>query len=218
MKIQDLLEATIFDERILQNTKWDSPTKLKTWLTSNGFKKIGGGVFSSVFAKPSHNRVVKISMRGDECWLKFAKWFLTKHNNPHVPNVPWLKEYTGKRKGKEEVFFVTVIEKLEPYSTKIMREIKDPVPLAALLFHGYLDPSNRRAIRKHLATLGFDNNEEIKELLTEKHDHNFLKTLHQIKKIGGASCANDLHIGNFMFRRSNNALVITDPLAGYWSE
>lgn len=212
-----LQEASIFDEKELLNTKWTSPQELQQWLKSHGFKKLGSGVFSAVYGKPEHSRVVKISKRGDECWLKFAKWLMAQTKNPYLPHVPWIKEYQGIRKGKPETFFVTIIEKLEPFTTESIKQIKDPVVVAMLLLKGDFWAAEKKVLQRRLEELGYDTPQEQKELLMDNNNHLFVNSLRMVTKRGGKSCIGDLHSGNIMFRPSDKAVVITDPLAGEWT-
>lgn len=218
MKLNDIItEASIFDEKELLNTKWTSPQELQKWLSANGFKKLGSGVFSAVYGKPDHNRVVKISKRGDECWLKFANWLMAQTKNPYLPHVPWLKQYKGTRNGKTETFFVTIIEKLDPFTTDVIKNIKDPVVIAALLLKGDFWANEKKVLQKRLVELGYETPKEQKELLMDNNNHKFINSLRMVSKRGGKSCFGDLHSGNIMFRPSNNSVVITDPLAGEWT-
>lgn len=213
VELSQLTEATIFDENQLKRTQWESPRKVRSWLKSQEFKHLGGGAYAAAYGKKGHKRIVKISMKQDNCWLKFAKWTLTQTNNKYLPNISWVREYSGTRKGKQEIFFITLMERLDPYSTKIIKQIDDPVVLAAILLEGDLYAPERKVLRNALnINFHFDTDKELKELLLDNHNHKFLKTIQTVKKVGG-KCEQDLHTGNFMYRPKTNTIVITDPVA-----
>lgn len=220
MKLVDLQEADINDERTLLNTKWTRPKEVEAWLKANGFKKIGGGAFAGAWLKGGSKRVIKVARKPDPCFLNFAKWAVTKTNNPHLPDIPWIAEFPiteGPHKG--EHFFIVPVEKLQPFTPALMKNMSDPVILASLFINKELWAEERKLVFRRLkqelnlpetqkeATL------KIKRFLNQNKNHRWVKTLAQIKSIAGGNCIDDLHTSNMMWRGSNKKLVVTDPLA-----
>jgi len=212
----DIVEASIFDERTLKNTAWESPKQLVTWLRANGFKKLGGGVFAAAYAKPGHNRVVKVSNRQDDCWIKFAQWAMSKTNNTHLPKIPWIKRYQGKRKGKVTEFFITIIERLKPLTNQAILRITDPGVLLGLMYYADLDSNTEDSIDAAMSKIS-GRNVKVPDLYSPRipakyKTHPFIKAITQINKLGGG-CFSDLHSGNLMVR-NDGTIIITDPIAG----
>ena len=231
-----LREADIHDERNLLRTKWENPAQIRRWLLENGFKRLGGGVFSTAYAKPGSKRVVKISLRKDECWLKFAKWALTQTANPYLPKIWFIQEYEGLRRSKSTrkqvptKFFISIVERLNPAADDhglhygVIDNINDPVPLAAIAgYSPHLDPSEEEQLGERLAELGAirEHTSGIRRAsqryVQKNKNHPFVKAMNKIKSMTGSDCWNDLHSGNFMYRPSTNSLVLTDPLAQEWT-
>ena len=220
MKLIDLQEATIQDERVLLNTKWERPKDVEVWLKENGFKKIGGGAFAGAWLKGGSKRIIKVSRKPDPCFLNFAKWAVTKTNNPHLPDLPWIAEFSitsGPNKGGK--FFILPVEKLQPFKREQMKQIKDPVILGSLLVNKQLWAEERkdvfRILRRELDLPETQKEAvpKINRFLNKNKNHRWLKTLAQIKAVAGADCIDDLHTSNMMWRPSDKRLVITDPLA-----
>lgn len=218
MKLDDILaEATIFDERELLNTPWKSPRELISWLRSKGFRRLGGGVFSAAYGKPGHKRIVKISKREDKCWIQFANWAMRLTANPYIPNIYWFKPYKGTRKGKQETFFVTLIERLRPFTIGNIKRIDDPVIVAALLRYGYWVEGEQDELEDHLDALGYGTSTRtVQRILKQYSNHKFVQTIKRFERFGGPECSSDIHSGNLMLR-DDGTLVITDPLAGEWT-
>jgi len=208
----DIVEASIFDERTLKNTAWESPKQLVAWLKSNGFEKLGGGVFAAAWAKPGHNRVVKVSNRQDDCWIKFAQWSMAKTNNTHLPKIPWIKRYQGKRKGIATEFFITIIERLKPLTKTAIARINDPGVLLGLMHYANLDYNTEQSIEKAMSKQPNPQQFSDRKVLTKYKNHPFIKAIQQISNISG-DCWSDLHSGNLMVR-NDGTIIITDPIAG----
>ena len=217
---QFLDEATVQDEKVLLNTKWTRPKETETWLKANGFKKIGGGAFAGAWLKGGAKRIIKVARKPDPCFLNFAKWSVKQTNNPHLPDIPWIAEFTiqeGPNKGGK--FFIVPVEKLQPFKKAQMKEVKDPVILGFLFVNRELWAEERkdvfRILRKELdlPETQAEATPKIKRFLGKNKNHRWLKTLAQIKGAAGVDCIDDLHTSNMMWRPSNKKLVITDPLA-----
>ena len=219
MKSQEFLpEASIFDERTLKNTAWESPTQIMLWLEANGFEVVGRGMFARAFGKPNHNRIVKLSTKQDDCWITFAQYAMTKTNNKHLPKIPWIKRYQGIFRGDPTEFFVTIIERLAPLDDKAIARITDPGVLFGLLHYADLEYETMDSIEQAIKTKSNPDDDEEFEVLNIYRDdilryknHPFINTIKQINSLPG-NCVSDLHSGNLMVRK-DGTVVITDPIA-----
>ena len=201
-----ITEASIFDERTLKNTHWKSPDQIMTWLKANGFEQKGAGVFARVFAKPNHNRIVKISTRQDDCWILFAQFAMSQTNNKHLPKIPWIKRYQGKDAWLEPTeFFITIIERLQPLTDEAISRISDPGVL-----YGILEYTDIYVDEELYDVDAFSSS--IGEQRVKYKNHLFVKTLRQMENLG-SNCVTDLHDENLMVR-GDGTIVITDPLMG----
>lgn len=76
-----------------------------TRLEKRGFKELGQGCFSRVYAKPGCDKVIKVSYNNDMGWVAFVLWAQrSKYHSPHVPKLYSLKFHKD--------FYVAVIERL----------------------------------------------------------------------------------------------------------
>ena len=189
-------EASTADEATLKNTKWESPKQIFAWLESNGFAKLGSGNFARVYSKPNDDRIVKASTEQDACWLQFAAWAMKQTNNPHVPKIHWIHQYSKK-------FFVTIIERLHPLDDEAISRIKDPGVLFGLLEFTdiYIDEDLYDA-DAFAATIG--------EQRVKYKNHPFVTTIQQLENLPG-NCISDFNAENLMVRR-DGTIVITDPI------
>lgn len=218
MRIDEVItEASIFDERTLQQTVWKSPHQLERWLLRNKFSKLGAGSYGAAYWRTGYNRIVKISYREDECWTRFAKWCLQQRSNPNLPNIQWIKVYGD---GK---FFVAMIEKLTSLKPNHLRMV--PVADLALLYaeEAWLEDDLAKVAEQMLLEeemLDEDNIHspeaiKITQQYVIENPSSFTKTYFATKKLVSGACEVDLHDGNLMFRESTNSIVIIDPLADF---
>ena len=225
MRLHELIqinEVTGFQEKILMNHAWENPQQVMKWLRSKGFKQKGKGTFSTAFVHPNYKRIVKISRREDVCWLKFAHWTLKMTSNPSVPYIDWVRVY-----GKDDKFFIAVIEKLAKYNKTAIQNTIDLPGLAYLYLHedwfdgddniiwrfqkeGIIDRDEynmtgpeRASIRRVL----------FKYLRNAKGGRRFINALRSSQKAAMGGCSYDMHNGNLMYRPSDRRLVVIDPLA-----
>ena len=217
-------EVTSAQDRALEARDWKNPREIMRWLEDRGYQKKGSGSFAVVYVHPNYKRIVKISKRQDVCWLRFAYWTLKMTSNPSVSYIDWVRTY-----GKDDKFFVAVVEKLAPFNRNAIMETVDLVGLAYLYIHepwfesdmtilsrfvkeGIIDKSDRDAIangdRKERATSKIR-----KWLKSAKGGRRFINTLQAAKKFAKGGCTYDLHDGNLMYRPKDRRLVVIDPLA-----
>lgn len=221
MKLHDLHEASIFEERELLNTKWKSPKQIQRWLRENGFKAYGRGAFSQVWTKPTYKRVVKISLYEDRCWNAYVNWTMNLTSNPHLPNIPWVTEYQGTR-GRERTpqrFNIAIVEKLESLSPSNIFDTPDLAGLIEIFLSADLSPNLENAIYDRLESEGWDDPEIQGQRWLKKNRNNpFSKTLNRVQQIAEKSgCHYDFHDGNVMVRPRGKRLVVTDPLADLYN-
>lgn len=168
------------------------PTGYAAALKRKGFKKIGSGYYSMVFAKEGSNKVIKIGMRPlTDGWVRYVTWASkTGYAGGLAPKVYSYKYI--KTKKTEEPFYVAVMEKLEKEASQTKGE--EPMAVMADLapFAMRHDNDNARALADlmvpGMAKFAVDFKEKFK-------DDSF-----------------DLHGGNFMFR-FDGSFVITDPIS-----
>ena len=212
--IEFISEASIFDERKLKNTHWESPQQTIRWLKENGFEYLNEGYYAAVFAKPGHNRVVKISTVQDKCWVIFAQYAQSITNNPHLPKIPWIKRYQGTYNNHSVEFFITIIERLAPLTDIAISKITDPGVLYGLLFYTDLGSDTRTAIEGAVHRHpNMDPDSFVKyDAVMKYRKHPFVNAIIEINRLS-TRCMKDLHSSNLMVRK-DGTIVIIDPLAG----
>lgn len=221
--VMRLDEVTAFQEKTLLERDWQSPKQVIAWLKSKGFVRKGSGQFGAVFLKPGYNRLIKISLRSDVCWLRFAHWTLGMRTNPAVPYISWVHTYTDSN-GVE--FFIALVEKLNPFNQKAIKETKDIQGLAYLYVQDVklqtlngptLDAIDRRLAREGIINPDMSVGQVLfalrKYIAQAKGGKNFVNTLKAAEYRAKAPCNYDIHEGNLMYRPSDKRLVVIDPLA-----
>ena len=228
-------EVTAAQDRALEARNWKHPREIMQWLEERGYQKKGSGSFAVAYVHPSYKRIVKISKRQDVCWLRFAYWTLKMTSNPNVPYIDWVRVY-----GKDDKFFVAVVEKLAPFNKQAVMETADLAGLAYLyLKEDWFQHNYRQFVTKQ--TLWIEER-FIKEGVIKKEDRHgrdadddarikrkkkalraflnsakggkrFINTLQSAKKFATGKCSYDLHDGNIMYRPKDRRLVVIDPLA-----
>jgi len=207
-------EVTAFQERKLQDNEWKNPREVMRWLESKNFQKKGAGQFGAAYVHPGYKRIVKISKKQDECWLRFAYWTLKQTSNPSVPYIDWVRVY-----GEGDRFFIAVIEKLAPFNRAAIANTVDVPGLAYL--YAYEDWfQGDRNIERRLIKEGVIYNEDaqllpqVKRYIKEaRGGMRFINALRGSQRFATGKCAYDMHDGNLMYRPSDRRLVVIDPLA-----
>lgn len=217
MRIVDILnEASIFDERTLINTDWEHPGRLAKWLKRNRFQELGAGSFAAVYHRPGYNRIIKVSRRQDDCWIRFAKWSMQYTTNRHLPNIKWMKVYGGGE------FFIALIEKLVPFTAAHIKHMD--IADIALLYaeEAFLEEDqSREAVKRLIEEEVLDDDNifspealRITRAFAKEYATPFVQTYRAVeRKLSKAPCVVDLHDQNLMFRPSDNSVVLIDPLA-----
>ena len=216
-ELTQLDEVTAFQEKTLEERDWKNPREVMQWLRSKGFRQKGSGKFGAAFANPRYNRIVKISKKQDECWLRFAHWTLKMTANPSVPYIDWVRVY-----GEDDKFFIAVVEKLAPFNKTAIMNTVDLPGLAYLLIHEdwFRDDDNIIARLEKEGIIGEDDvfsyeirRKLLKYLRTVRGGKRFINALKSSKKFAKGKCSYDMHDGNLMYRPSDRRLVVIDPLA-----
>lgn len=231
-EITQLDEVSAFQERKLQDNDWKNPREVMNWLRSKNFEQKGSGQFGAAFVHPGYKRIVKISKKQDECWLRFAYWTLKMTSHPNVPYIDWVRVY-----GENDKFFIAVIEKLAPFNRQAIMNTVDITGLAYLFAYEdwFYDDKN---IIKRLVNEGIIDEEKVerkypgarrisqrkinnevyrpqvkKWLKTASGGKRFVNIIKSSQRFAKGKCAYDMHDGNLMYRPSDRRLVVIDPLA-----
>lgn len=219
---QPITEVTAFQERKLMDNDWKNPREVKNWLLSKNFQQKGSGQFSVALVHPGYKRIVKISKKQDECWLRFAHWTLRMTSHPNVPYIDWVRRY-----GEDDKFFIAVVEKLAPFNRQAIANTVDIPGLAYLFVYEdwFQDDKN---ILNRLVKEGIVDTEDItyelgyhksirrqvrSYLKTARGGKRFINVIRSSKRFAKGKCAYDMHDGNLMYRPSDGRLVVIDPLA-----
>lgn len=231
-EITQLQEVSAFQERKLMDNDWQTPREVMDWLRSKGFQKKGSGQFSAAFVHPGFKRIVKISKKQDECWLRFAYWTLKMTSHPNVPYIDWVRVY-----GENDKFFIAVVEKLAPFNREAIKNTTDLAGLAYLFIYEDWFEYDQNIIRR-LIQEGIIDEEQVKRkypgarriaqnkiadtvyrpqvkrwLRTAKTGKRFINVLKSSQKFAKGGCAYDMHDGNLMYRPRDRRIVVIDPLA-----
>jgi len=211
---QQITEVTAFQERKLMDNDWKNPREVRNWLRSKNFEQKGSGQFSSAFVHPGYKRIVKISKKQDECWLRFAHWTLKMTSHPNVPYIDWVRRY-----GEDDKFFIAVVEKLAPFNRQAIMSTVDVAGLAYLYLREDWFQGDEK-IERRLIREGVIYNEDAAQapqirryLQNAKSGKRFINVIRSSKGFAKGKCAYDMHDGNIMYRPSDRRLVIIDPLA-----
>jgi len=213
-EIAQINEVTAFQERKLMDHEWKNPREVMNWLRSKNFQQKGSGQFSAAFVHPGYKRIVKISKKQDECWLRFAHWTLKMTSHPNVPYIDWVRVY-----GENDKFFIAVVEKLTPFNKNAIANTVD-IPGLAYLYLKEDWFQNDHNIEDRLIKEGVIYNEDAlwvpqirRYLQNIKSGKRFINVLRSSKGFAKGKCAYDMHDGNLMYRPSDRRLVVIDPLA-----
>lgn len=201
MKYQELFqidELAPSHYRPVLKGKWEMPKSVMQYLESNGYKHLGGGIYSDVYGREGDNIVIKVCGGSkenpkDDPWVDYVEWLGKNQKNPHYPRVGklrWYKDINGND------FYIVAIERLHhdreawsyceklralDYWVKAGAKVKD------------LDPYLKR---------------------WRSWNKEFLQAYIQIRRQFPDFIV-DLHQGNIMFRGEgdNKVPVLSDPLS-----
>lgn len=159
-------------------------------LEQRGFKRLGSGYHSSVYAHPKSDKVIKVVNQLTDPWIDYAVWANRQgHGGKLAPKV---YSYKLHQKGQ---FSVSVMEKLD--KTVIDLGGEHDLAFTHDLFQHYLQGNNLQA-----------------GIFLDQIVPDATKFADALKKrYDGTKVRFDLHSQNFMVRKDGSFVVI-DPLAG----
>ena len=191
-------ELSLDGYKHIKNNDWGLPDKLADWLKERDFKKLGEGLYSSVFQSQTENFVVKINNGDiDEGYLEFLD-FCRKTKSPHLPKIGTVKKY--------ENWYIIFIEKLEP--SNLSRWINTDLLNFFSSYRGDDWDSFEKVYNALLLPNGSPfNDDSVKKQFFELSN---LVTLFEGYSDNG-TIINDLHSNNIMMR--GDTYVITDPIS-----
>lgn len=173
-----------------------SSSLAEKFVSSQGYKKIGSGQFSTVYESVDSSHVIKIQKMKDLMWWSFAEY--TQDNfNEHFPDIHQIVVTDPSKR-----LVAASMERLEMIPSSNWEKQPYRGMLEFLSFRGYNKLLVKMAIRpgnKKRARDFYDENFELANAIDEAADH--------IMDRGGVF---DMHANNFMMRR-NGQIVITDP-------
>lgn len=178
---------------VVYKSAFDSGHAFAAALEKKGFKKLGSGSFSMVYAKEGSDKCIKVCYRLD-AWMDYISWAAKKgYCGTFAPRVYSYKYF----KGKGDPFYLAVMERLDKET-------------------GAIDDSHPQAFAYRAFTWGYrspkayanDNYKKCLEIMNPgmsvfvKDFAEFALTRHP-----------DIHQGNFMVRK-DGSFVATDPIMG----
>jgi len=165
-------------------------TEYRKRLRELGIKRLGGGLFSSVYQHPTlPNVAVKMIVRNDPKYIEYAQK-CTGLDNPWLPKIYGIEYAKVLKRGREITVAFVFLERLKRASRKerINTALKLGASKETNAGNGYLECLNWKALQR-------------------SKDKNVSEAAKLLCDIG----MNDLHEGNVMMR--DGQLVITDPVA-----
>lgn len=187
---------------------FDNAEAFEQKLKKKGFKKLGGGCFSSVWGKDGKDRVIKVTGRPDG-WMNYILWAAQNgYCGTLAPRVYSFKVYPGivypeaandnkdpkkekkKKERKPESFSVAVVERLE----KTLGDTK---------------PNEDIALVPGLIQYAASGNKTAAETANKLVPG--VTVFMDKMKSDLAQYRFDLHYGNFMLRK-DGSFVVTDPI------
>lgn len=197
----------VFDElaeyseyRSIKKGDWQQPAELNRWLDSNGFKKIGAGMYSNVYQKPGASFVVKVYQNSGSAPERELAWYEYCHankSNPYLPKVRKIKQFGN--------WYVVFIEVLKPMNNPNIRRTYYRAILPYLGLHLSDDD----------VMVKIENEENESDFRLSDDDAHMLVGLYgEIEKLfnhfGWNLDSADIHDENIMVR--GHQLVISDPI------
>lgn len=160
------------------------------WLLKRGFKKLGNGAYSTIYAKDGQDRVIKVTAGSQDNWIDYIQWSASKgYCGSFAPRVYSWKKLPGRGGGSSE-FSVSVVERLT--STICDAPKHDFRLVETLLYH---------AMTGHLLSQVY-----LDDMIPGSVE--FFKDFKSQFPRG-----NDLYGKNMMIR-SNGTFCLTDPVCG----
>lgn len=158
-------------------------------LKKRGFERLGSGAYSTVFAKPGSDRVIKVTHSADN-WIDYVQWAAHRgYAGKYAPQVYSYKQI----KGSKQTFSVSVMERMDEVFHKLDDDHDYKMLSGMMTFVG---AGNAKA-KIMLDTLAPGVSQFVIDLYAEFGNDRF-----------------DLHDGNFMVRK-DGSFALTDPVCGH---
>jgi hypothetical protein len=160
-------------------------------LERKGYRQIGEGFYSAVYAKPRAKTVIKVG-QADDAWPLYVAWALRKgYAGKFAPAVKSLKFF---KLGSNDAYYVAEMERLRSVNyvssaSKVKEDVTDYKNFTTHL----RKPEKLKAKRPEWAR--------------------FVRDLQKLRKEHRWEVRLDLHGENWM-ERKDGSLVLTDPFAG----
>lgn len=208
----NLTEATDKEIKLMMDGEWEDHHDMKKYLIDNGFKEIGYGAYSDVFAKPGYKRVIKIK-RGyyygdeDDGWADYMK-FCRKNwkKNKYLPKIYYIRYRYPP---------AAVLERLLDF-----RKYEHKVPfkdLYVLALHGVTSVITGIVSRKRKLGMNI-NPKDVSNYINmnrkELQDEPLSETIYDIKRLLIGRWGMNLNRDNIMLRPRDYHVVLTDPVVG----
>lgn len=180
--------------------------RIRLWLIRDkGFRPVGAGGYSDVFAHPGKSYVIKISHDSDEAYLRYA-YYCKSHaqDNPILPKIFDIWSVHG--------YFLVVTEKLSPIGYGPFPSHLSDLIMSFIYWSKReyrLDPRKPQHYEDFVRKRGVDSNLDTRAYEWIKNHDQMLSALAiWIDKNGGGL---DMKPDNMM-KRTNGEIVITDPI------
>lgn len=159
-------------------------------LEKKGFKKLGGGYYSNVYAKEGSDKVIKVgSPSGDhwDAWIDYCLWAGKQgYGGKFAPRVYSYKKFSN--------FYVAIMERLDYTVSDSSVEENSEAPIAQFLFSSATECNNPTAL-----------------LLCDILVPELGKFSLELKEEFKSANRFDLHGGNIMYRK-DGSICVTDPV------
>ncbi len=188
-------------------------------LEGKGYKRIGSGIFATVYAHPDHDdHVIKVhhQMSRNDGYLNFIHSpEVRSQNNPHFPRIHSIDSYHHAKGGRTTGVHIIRMEKL--YGTDDLNTSEHQNVLS-LIGHkkGFGSYETHENLARDADTITYWRKNRDEEGSRQTKSPLWLSALRKVGKlVKQGKGAPDLHGGNIMYRRTpyGHQPVITDPLA-----
>lgn len=167
-------------------------TEYRKRLREMGIKRLGGGLFSTVYQHPTlPNVAVKMIVRNDPKYIEYAQK-CAGLDNPWLPKIYGIEYAKVLKRGKEITVAFVFLERLKRASRVEQRQAAKKITGEDYVSRGY-DPHWTSFNWRRISTIHKD-----------EHVKTVARLLDDID-------VNDIHKGNVMMREDQ--LVFTDPVA-----
>lgn len=198
----DELQAPLSHYKNALGNKWEAPGDLINFLTGEGYKTLGSGYFSLVFAKPGETFVLKLMLSEvqADCYTNYIT-ALQRNQSPHLPRIGRTRIY---KENTDREWRIIPLERLQTATLKELLSRDDGRMVLAFAKLANPQHFHLRGIK-----VGGDP-QEVYDTLRKKYPKLDEALLFIHNKFHGV-CDIDIHEDNIMLR--GNTIVITDPVS-----